>query len=378
MIYTQQARSIPPYTNTQAYDKFTRLDNQPVFLYDELDSTVHGVEPVDAFNEQVWAELRVNPEARLLINFPGDFLNLHDISKLKLAQEQHSIPADRIWVIVMDANVVDFVEQRWQGVRVCAYNLLLARIQIPHVGNPGDQRFSVLSRNYRPWRLEFYLHLLKAGVLDRTVYSFHNIDPYLTGKSIYTAEDLYNDARNAGFDIKDSQLRNWFAGIPYDLPNSNKFNKHHNATYDAIRRAGVHLLIESHFDPYIYWPSYRHMDPREFSPGFPTEKTYKAMACARPFIAVTTPYFLESVRALGFKTFSPWIDESYDTIVDNRARMRAIADEVARLNSLDPEEFQTLFYNLSSVILHNYNWVQELQRRNTLPDNWAWLKEHIE
>ena len=49
---------------------------------------------------------------------------------------------------------------------------------------------------------------------------------------------------------------------------------------------------------------------------FPTEKTAKPMLSNKPFIVLAGKHFLKNLKSLGFKTFSPVIDESYDEIDD--------------------------------------------------------------
>ncbi len=62
-----------------------------------------------------------------------------------------------------------------------------------------------------------------------------------------------------------------------------------------------------------------------------SEKTFKAIVCKHPFIIASTPNFLVELRKLGYRTFHPYIDETYDTIKDDTARLDAIVKEVDRL-----------------------------------------------
>jgi hypothetical protein len=45
-----------------------------------------------------------------------------------------------------------------------------------------------------------------------------------------------------------------------------------------------------------------------------TEKALRPIACGQPFILAATPGSLQYLRSYGFKTFSGYIDETYDTI----------------------------------------------------------------
>lgn len=360
-------------------DTFTHVKNYTggtgVFYYHELDQNLYGLKLADAFPNPVWLQLREDRHSRLLIDFSGDFIHRWDCDMINQAIADYRLDPQQVWIMVMDANFVEFVRAQIPGANVSAYNYLLNRIEPPPIMNLiGSKRFSVLSRNYRPWRMELYIRLLYNGALANTLYSFHNIDPYSQTKPSYTLNELRYDAQIMGMDPLEPKLAQWIAGVPYDLPEAPITNKWATVTYKTVRSAAVNLLIESHFDPFIYAGSLKGTDPRLFSPAFPTEKTYKTIACARPFIAVTTPYFLEDMRKLGYKTFSPYIDESYDTIEDNDQRMLAIANEVERLNKLSPEEFKLAMDGCAEAVVSNYYTLIQQQANN---QPWDWLKEYV-
>lgn len=345
-----------------------------IFYYHELDQNLYGLRLSGAFPNNVWLQLREDRHSRLLIDFSGDFIHRWDCDMINEALASYRIDPAQVWILVMDANFQQFVRQQIPGANVCAYNYLLNKIDAPPIMDPvGTKRFSVLSRNYRPWRMELYIRMLYNGALANTAYSFHNIDPYSQTKPSYSLNELRYDAQMMGMDPLEPKLANWIAGVPYDLPEAPITNKWANVTYKTVRGAVVNLLIESHFDPFTYARSLRGTDPRLFSPAFPTEKTYKTIACARPFIAVSTPYFLEDMRKLGYKTFGPYIDESYDTIEDNDLRMRAIADEVERLNNLSAEEWARVVTGCGDSMVHNYYTLLKQQADNLA---WEWLREY--
>jgi len=80
----------------------------------------------------------------------------------------------------------------------------------------------------------------------------------------------------------------------------------------------------------IFFTNYRDWEDSAFL----SEKTFKAILFKHPFILVATPNTLKYLKALGYKTFSPVIDESYDSIEDNTLRMIAIVKEINRLCKL--------------------------------------------
>jgi hypothetical protein len=56
------------------------------------------------------------------------------------------------------------------------------------------------------------------------------------------------------------------------------------------------------------------------------------------------------LRERGYKTFSPFIDESYDEIENNHLRLQAVAEEVKRLSKSDLVEFT---YQIKDIVEHN-------------------------
>lgn len=88
---------------------------------------------------------------------------------------------------------------------------------------------------------------------------------------------------------------------------------------------------------------------------FLSEKIFKAIAMKHPFILVSVPNSLEVLRIMGYKTFSPIIDESYDTELDDGQRMILIADEIERLSKLEGVELEKFLVAAKEIVDYNYN-----------------------
>ena len=99
---------------------------------------------------------------------------------------------------------------------------------------------------------------------------------------------------------------------------------------------------------------------------FLTEKTFKCFAWKQPFIIWGNPYSLKKLHELGYKTFHPWINESYDNIIDPYLRLRFLYREIRRICEMDLEEVHNLYQKLIPIIEHNYNHFdyQKVIRRN--------------
>lgn len=95
-----------------------------------------------------------------------------------------------------------------------------------------------------------------------------------------------------------------------------------------------------------------------------TEKVMKPMSMFHPVLIVGNCGSLPLLRDFGFRTFSPWIDESYDTIEDPERRFYAVMAEFERLLGMDPDKMAEWYAQMSDVLVHNFF------TANTLLDRW--------
>lgn len=84
-----------------------------------------------------------------------------------------------------------------------------------------------------------------------------------------------------------------------------------------------------------------------------TEKTVKNLYIGKPFLVMGGLGILEKIRSFGFKTFSPWIDETYDTIENNYLRLEKIKEEIGRLAQLSYGDIQQIHQQLLPILEHN-------------------------
>lgn len=88
---------------------------------------------------------------------------------------------------------------------------------------------------------------------------------------------------------------------------------------------------------------------------FITEKTFKAIMMNHPFILVSIPNSLEILKKLGYKTFDPWINESYDLEYDDNKRMMMIVNEIERLCNLSSSDLNAFLVAAKEICSYNYN-----------------------
>jgi hypothetical protein len=121
-------------------------------------------------------------------------------------------------------------------------------------------------------------------------------------------------------------------------------------------------------DTYLSVISETHSGAHDCNPQFfPTEKTYKAIINCHPFIMLSTQYYLKELQAQGYKTFAPYIDESYDQEPDAYKRMNLAIDQIEKLSKdgVPVDMLQTAIYNyahLKSRVLTHLELVKGLMQ----------------
>ena len=342
-----------------------------------------GIKLLDAMDDIHWEHLRTDPSAKFLYENCNETFTWTLAHQIKSLIDEKSIAPEKIFIIVMDEvhkNFLDtgLVDLGIQGVTVGVYNKLMTQTQVPDAIPSTQYKFSALSRNYRAWRLHVYAKLAEKNLLKDFRYSFYNIFPYGEVR-YYDQETMLKDLDDTNFGKVDSTVAEWISEVPYTLDASdNVLNKWGDVTYDAILSADFHLLIETHYDLFYYVPSPDKVYKRSLAPSSITEKTNKPVACCKPFIAFSTPYFLEDVRQLGFETFSPYIDESYDIEIDNQKRLNMIVDEIERITNLSADEYATLVENCHSIAVRNQQ--KLLSKKDNLQYNkkFNFLRDYFE
>jgi len=86
-----------------------------------------------------------------------------------------------------------------------------------------------------------------------------------------------------------------------------------------------------------------------------SEKPFNAIQNQRPFVVAGTPYTLQLLRDMGFKTFGDFWDESYDTETNHQKRLIKILELLNTIGNMSIQECQDMYNQMKPVLLHNYN-----------------------
>ena len=106
---------------------------------------------------------------------------------------------------------------------------------------------------------------------------------------------------------------------------------------------------------------------------FLDEKIWKPIYNHHPFIfvgcSVDGKSSLEELKSQGFKTFHPFIDESYDREMHPGKRLIMISKEIERLCSYTLTEMENWYEQLIPRLEHNHKNLFDKTSFNKVPDS---------
>ena len=347
-----------------ALDQVDFTSNNVTYYHHPYDNLFHGINFIEAVDLIHFEHIKNNPTVTLVHENSSEAIDARFAEEVFCVISTHKINPQQIKIIAADENHKNFLRTYLEnkgitGVQIAVNNHLLSKVnEIPDSVEEQiitTNKFSSLSRNYKDWRLFLYQALFTNDLLKHFKYSFHNIWPYSNENITFSIDQMTDDLKKLGVSSFSNGFMKWLNRCPHDIVGleleNNVKNKWSNVTYDAILSADFHLMIETHFDQRAFTGQLTFN--RSHGPSSITEKAYKAIACARPFITFATPYFLEDIQNLGYKTFSPFINEDYDIELDNTKRLNMIVAEVSRICNLPDSEYSELVKNCRNIAKFN-------------------------
>jgi hypothetical protein len=206
---------------------------------------------------------------------------------------------------------------------------------------PKEKTFLCFNNVLRPSRIEFLEHMLNHDLVKDSYYSFiggSRSSTTIDGLLDTTDSKVYPNI-HSNKDILPLVLSDDWSG---DLETTD---------YSFYENSYFSVVTETLYYPYHAVPNQNYIGQVPAFIGlFLTEKTYKPIAMKHPFILLAPAHSLRMLRERGYKTFSPFIDESYDEIENDHLRLKAVAEEVKRLSKSDLVEFT---YQIKDIAEHN-------------------------
>jgi hypothetical protein len=209
--------------------------------------------------------------------------------------------------------------------------------------------FTLLSRTHKWWRATVVTDLHRARLLDCSQWSYNTVD----------IGDLEQDnpIEIDSFDRLRDDVHTFLAHAPYtcDAQTSDQHNNHHMTETMHYTDSYFNIVLETHFDA-------------DGSGGaFLTEKTFKPIKHAQPFVIVGAPGSLQALRSLGYRTFDHAIDNSYDTIQNNTQRWIAVKSTIEQIKQNPAKYFaqcrDDVIHNQQLFLSSKYNRLNRLLER---------------
>mgnify|MGYP003124249087 CR=1 FL=1 len=174
-------------------------------------------------------------------------------------------------------------------------------------------------------------------------------------------QEFFNDAKALGWTKKEAnEFYEWLnlnplsvdIDLDYDYQtkletNSSAPNEIFNEKTDkAYRDSYFNILTETCF----FDGSYEQMDEYYLN-----ERNVLPINTFQPFIVLNGKGHMKQFNRLGFKSFHPYIDESYDSEKEPSKRFKMITKEIERLCHMSDDEIHDWYWSMEEILIHNYN-----------------------
>lgn len=203
---------------------------------------------------------------------------------------------------------------------------------------PTMKRFLCLNNIIKPHRISIAEEIYKK-YLNSTLLSFGKYQQSEINNDLNSNAYWFNDEKN----LKE-RLLSFANNTPFILDAKTGDNQ-------------ARSFVTFSFDPKLYRDtSISIVTESEMSSSGHlriTEKTFKPLGMFHPIILCGNKGSLRALREMGFRTFSSFIDESYDEIENGPERLDAIKLEINRLANLSEADFCEGILSIWPSIAHN-------------------------
>lgn len=213
-------------------------------------------------------------------------------------------------------------------------NFHASMMQVPeYVPSKKEKLFTCFNRSPRTHRSKLLAEMFKYNLVKQAYYSF---------------EGSFTSTKLPIFEADQRLLNRYKHLLPLHL----------DITEDTDNPAGfTEQDLFYHTNSYFSLITETAFSPISLAQStiFISEKTFRAVLYKHPFIVVSRPGTLAALRDAGYKTFSPLIDETYDIIKDDDARLAAIVKEVLKLSEFTDADWELWQSKVKDIVDYNYS-----------------------
>jgi len=215
-----------------------------------------------------------------------------------------------------------------------------------------------LMRSTRPHRIKFAYDIFYNGLRDGNLITCH------------LPADKVNFIGRMNF-IQELQDKNFFNTLPwtFDDPTSSfvallNTKKEENLYLDSY----FNFVIETFIVPSSATNQQYEMDI--------SEKIFKPISRMQPFVVYGQAGTLEFLKSMGYKTFSSWLDESYDNIQDKDQRYENIFNLFKKINAMPKTELNDMLSEMLPTLEHNQTVYETYVSNKTYLNEFMTILEH--
>ena len=214
--------------------------------------------------------------------------------------------------------------------------------------------FNCFNKVHRPHRILLLVEMIKAGLLSKSFYSFEGAWP-----------SWIDDLNNGSIDPHAAAVIQ---------VNRNIFPLRLNITPERTNpvfteESDFVYYTDSYFSVITETLFFSKTSGKEYLVSiedsvFLSEKIFKPIIMKHPFIVAGFPGTIKALHGRGYKTFHPFIDESYDSETDDHLRLQMITAEIKRLSAFSDEQWLVWQESIKSIVEFNY----EVLKNKTVSD----------
>ena len=318
--------------------------------------------------EEIVSEIReayVNGKTTVLFDLSGEAVLTDCLHKIQVIMRCMPDIDPKVFLVtsainVSDAYKVACVENNWaQHINILSYNRFEFAIQ-KHITRMLEEtsasvsykicdkkKFVCMNKVARGHRVYLLGKLFEYDLLDDAYWSFQENIPL----------SHFIDVPE-----RDQVVRNQIELNQYRLPMNLNATPNRNNPVDLIPHD-----LEFHDDSYfsvvtetMFYKDdttwiHKQLRNQSLYTVFLTEKTFRPVAFKHPFILLSVPYSIKTLKDMGYKTFHPYINESYDIEEDDDKRMDMIIAEIRRLCAFTREQWMSWQVDIKEIVEYNYD-----------------------
>lgn len=241
------------------------------------------------------------------------------------------LPKEQIYFVHGDLNVNNFKNEPYTYIPINSFAYWLYKYrQTSKVNYNNEKLFLHYSRNLHIHRIAFTVLMENENLLDNSIYSFGKFNDYNFIRAVQEY-NLTNNINRLDFFKSLENKSSDYSNIIEENPAAEITISHYEKTFLSI-------VSETIINKDVC---------------FFSEKIYKPLCVGHPFILIGSPYQLDYLRKLNYKTFNDFWDESYDTELDPSVRLRKIILILQQIKKMTKTELQDMRKEMESILIHN-------------------------